>query len=353
VVALDGTVFVHNGDELVAVRPDGTLRWRRPLMGGATTPMTAGWDGTIYLVQGNQLTAIDPEGEERWRTQLEVLTPPRLVLGVDDRLRVGTYNGTVKLQANGELAQQITGASGPLALAPDGAIYVGSPAYKLSAFEPTGAVRFNFARLLTRIPAPEEPVLGLDQRAYISRTVGTLSHWTYAVDAQGQMLWEYPELASGMVADDSGGLVIAQTNHVTALRSDGSLRWDYQANAVMPTAPFLTDDGRLCFSAGNRLTMLQTELRPAASGWAMWRADAQRSGRTAVSSRVLGCSRTEDDELELSFAGKCSTAYVIEQSSDLDDWSVVAECVALAGTTRVILPLTNGQPCLFFRVRQE
>jgi hypothetical protein len=72
-----------------------------------------------------------------------------------------------------------------------------------------------------------------------------------------------------------------------------------------------------------------------------------------VSSRVLGCCRTEDGEWELSFAGKCSTAYFIEQSSDLNDWSVVAECVALAGTTRVILPLTNEQPCLFFRIRQE
>jgi hypothetical protein len=30
-----------------------------------------------------------------------------------------------------------------MALAPDGALYIASPGYKLSAFEPTGAVRFQ------------------------------------------------------------------------------------------------------------------------------------------------------------------------------------------------------------------
>jgi hypothetical protein len=166
------------------------------------------------------------------------------------------------------------------------------------------------------------------------------------------MLWEYPALASGMVADDSGGLIIAITNHVTALRPDGSLRWDYHVDGVLPSPPFLTDDGWLCFSAGNKLTMLQTELRPAASGWAMWRADAQRSGRTSASSRILGCWLTTNDEWELRFTGRAETSYLIEHSSDLEEWSIAAECVAVPGITRVFLPLSE-QPCRFFRIRRE
>jgi hypothetical protein len=41
------------------------------------------------------------------------------------------------------------------------------------------------------------------------------------------------------------GVVIARTNHLTALRSDGSLRWDDPIADAQPTAPFLTEDGWL------------------------------------------------------------------------------------------------------------
>jgi hypothetical protein len=239
-----------------------------------------------------------------------------------------------------------------MALAPDGALYIASPAYKLSAFEPTGAVRFNFERLMSRRPAHEAPVLGLDQRAYISRSVGTLSHWTYAVDDQGQLLWEYPGLASGLVADDSGGLIIALTNHVTALRADGSLRWDYQIDGVTPTPPFLTRNGTLCFSAANRLFVLETELRPPASGWAMWRADAQRSGRTWAACRLVNCRKCDTGELELKFAGTPDLTYFVERSSDLEEWSVATEGVAIPGITTVLLPPAEGENHGFFRVRQ-
>jgi hypothetical protein len=351
-VGLDGTVFVNNTDELAAVRPDGTLKWRHPLTAGAAAPMTVGWDGTIYLVQGNQLTAIDPEGIERWRILVEVLRPPYLALGLDDRLRVGTQYGTAKLQANGEVAQQVAGASGPMALAPDGALFIASPAYKLSAFEPTGAVRFNFVRLPRRPVADSEPVLGVDQRAYVSRNVGPLNDWTCAVDAQGQLLWEYPALANGLVADDTGGLIITMADHVTAFRSDGTSRWDYQIDDVTPTPPFLTKDGALCFSAANKLIMLHTELRPAESGWPMWRADAQRSGRTWAACRVVTCRKCDTGELELKFAGTANLTYFVERSSDLVEWSVVAEGVATPGVTTIRLPPVEGENLGFYRVRQ-
>jgi len=351
VVGLDGTVFVHNENQLAAVRPDGTLRWRLPLAAGIATPMTVGWNGVVYLVQGDHLTAIDPEGTERWRIPVEVLTPPYLAVGLDDRLRVGTQYGTAALQANGDLVQQITGASGPMALAPDGALYLASPGYKLSAFEPTGAVRFNFARLMSRPRAYSEPVLGPDQRGYVSRTVGPLSDWIYAVDVQGQLLWEHPALASGLVADDSGGLIAAIANGVKALRPDGTLRWEYFIEAEVTTAPFLTEDGALCFAAGSSLILLQTELRPAASGWAMWRADAQRSGRTTASCRLVSCRWIENGDLELKFVGVADRTHFIEHSRDLKEWSVVTESLAVPGLTTVSLSLTEVEPCGFYRVR--
>lgn len=352
VVALDGTIFVRNDNQLAALRPDGTLRWQRSLIEGGIAPMVTGWDGTLYVVQGERLTAIDPEGQDRWQTTVGSSSPVRMAVGTDDCLRISCVE-TYRLASDGSEAELIIRAWGPFALDRDNTMFLASPASVLSAVGPDGVPRLHFQVILRRIPAHDEPVLGADQRGFVSRILyPRFDEWTYAISAQGELLWKYPTLVSGMVADDSGGVVVARTNHITALRSDGSLRWDYQIADAQPTAPFLTEDGRLCFSAGNRLIMLQTELRPAPSGWPMTRADAQRSGRTAASCRILTCGRSLGGELELRFASQADVAYAVEQSSDLVEWEAVTQCTSLPGATCVLVPWVDGEGNRFFRIRR-
>jgi hypothetical protein len=349
VVALDGTIFVRNAGALVALWPNGTVRWQRSLNTGGPSPMVTGWDGTVYLVEGGQLIAIDSEGQDRWVT-LANASPVHLAVGTDDRLRIGSPSGTYRLAHDGSVAQQFSSGSGPFALDTDDTLFLAFPSYVLSAVARDGVSRFNFEWILGRKIAHDEPVLGADRRVFISRTIHAFGEWTYAINAQGELLWRYPALTSGMVADDSGGVVIARTNHLTALRSDGSLRWDYQIADAQPTPPLLTDDGRLCVSAGNRLIMLQTELRPAPSAWPMSRADAQRSGRTVASCRILTCGRGVGGELEIRFAGQADVTYSLEQSMDLVEWAEVTQSVALPGVTRVLLP-GDVEQNRFFRFR--
>ncbi|MCL4177376.1 MAG: PQQ-binding-like beta-propeller repeat protein [Verrucomicrobia bacterium] len=352
-VALDGTVFLHNENELAAVRADGSLRWKRPLPGGVAGPMTVGWDGALYVAQQDRLTAFDPDGTQRWQTTLPTSRPLHTVLGADDLLRCKDNSGVTVRHTDGTYVRTLPGG-GPMALALDGSLYFGHALRVLRAVDPGGAIRLEFGPIGGgRTPPEDGPILGEEGVVYVSRALSWPGDRTYAISGQGEMLWEYPMLTSGMVADDSGGVILARTNQVTALLSDGTLRWDYRLDGVPPSAPLLTGKSVLGFSAGRRLIALQTALSPAAGGWPMWRADAQRSGRTSASSRMLGCRRTEHGELELYFAGTAAASFRVEQSSDLVEWSIAAEGVAVPGTTRVILPLPDEQPRRFFRVRRE
>jgi outer membrane protein assembly factor BamB len=353
VIALDGTVFVHNGSQLAAVASDGTIRWQRALAGGEATPAGVDWDGTLFLAQAGRLTAIGTDGVDRWDRALQSISATHLALGSDHRLRVTDGSTALVLDRNGTLERTIRSvAAGPIALGRDGTLYLGLYLQYLTAVQPDGVIRFRSGQLNSVVPPLDEPVLGPNGRAFISRS----SIWnpnTHAVDAQGQVLWQYPPHGTGLVADAEGGLLFARLHHVTALRPDGTVRWDYRTPGALPAAPFLTENGLLCFSAGSRLVALQTDLRPAPSGWPMSRSDPQRSGRTAVEIRILGWRATEPGMWELVFAGRAGTIHRVEGSEDLEHWEVMAESVALSGPTSVVVPVTGQPSHRFIRVRRE
>jgi outer membrane protein assembly factor BamB len=351
-VALDGTVHIHNGLEFVALNPDGSTRWKRPLPGGPTSAMTIDWDGTVFLAQNEMVEAIDTNGHRRWERIASHFSPALVALGPSGHLHLPGGNTVDRLHRNGTPADslgELESRPGPIAIATDGSLYFAIPFTQLQALTPDGRVRFGFGGFHGGL---REPVLGPEQRAFVTSQVA--SNWrTYAVGPAGEELWNFASEVSGLVATDTGGLILARPNHVTALDAAGQIHWQYDTSGFTPPPPFLTDDGRLVFSAGNRMIALQTDLRPATGGWSMWRADPQRSGRTVVSSRILDLRPENPGSWALSFAGKRGARCWVERSKNLSEWEVVIDTVAEAGVTRVTLDLSDdGQP-LFLRIRSE
>jgi outer membrane protein assembly factor BamB len=306
-VAPDGTVLAENGAFLLALNPDGSIKWKRALAGGSTTPLAVGNNGA-------------------------------------------------------ELATQLLDAGdiGPFALGPDGSTYAPCQFHQLVALSASGAVQYQFGAYTSTLL---EPVLGPDGSAVISAGDGK----TYVLNSRGEPQWNFLSPRAAVVVEASGGLLITHSfqryskptsnpdlpaNALVFLSPAGQLAWMLDLDTDAPTSPWLNDQGSLCISAGARLLMIQTNLRPASSGWAMSRANPQRSGRAQTSLSILGLSPAEKDSWELQFIGVADTGYSIEQSLNLRDWSVVTQVQGTGDVCRAQLTPSLDQTACFYRVRQ-
>jgi outer membrane protein assembly factor BamB len=66
-VAHSGDVFLRTSDALVALAPDGSVRWRfAPGGRGGWTPPLADVDGNVYVVFGDAVHSLTAEGARRW-----------------------------------------------------------------------------------------------------------------------------------------------------------------------------------------------------------------------------------------------------------------------------------------------
>jgi outer membrane protein assembly factor BamB len=126
---------------LLALNPDGTLKWRRLLdeAGMWTTP-ALGADGAIYI-GSNFFYALHPDGAIRWRFE-RVFTGSSAALGADGTIYFGTWipRYLIALNPDGTLKWFFeTGYevySSP-AIGADGTIYFGSRDHYFYALNPT------------------------------------------------------------------------------------------------------------------------------------------------------------------------------------------------------------------------
>jgi outer membrane protein assembly factor BamB len=138
-VGKDGTIFgvMPNGTgtrlELIAVSPDGRIRWRTPI-GRVLGEIIPAAQGGVYVVRSgalyeapDTLFAVGVTGVVRWRLPLplETAAATGLVIGGDDRLLFGRDSGVVPVRApDGSVARAAPGDRWPAAavLGDDGAV---------------------------------------------------------------------------------------------------------------------------------------------------------------------------------------------------------------------------------------
>jgi hypothetical protein len=163
-VGNDGTVYVpclaSPAAWLAALNPDGSVKWTlqndEP---DATTP-AVGPDGTIYVVVlklvgngfGGDLVAIAPDGTVKWRDQALLtvqstdmeLTPP--IVGDDGTIVVQDGSALYDVGPDGTVRWTVpiplSGVSP--AIGPDGTIFVSSLTNALEAVKPQGTIAWTF-----------------------------------------------------------------------------------------------------------------------------------------------------------------------------------------------------------------
>jgi outer membrane protein assembly factor BamB len=268
-IGTDGTVYV-GGDQLYAIRPDGSLKWRafEPTNEARRNSPVVGRDGTVYFVYHNvPLTALDPDsGSVIWSCPLGVndhcFASP--AIGADGTLYVATQPGIVYAvspagRIDWEFNISSAGFRGVLRSSPavdtDGAIYFGinygDPCSALFALNRDGSVRWIFqpSDLPADVPPDHfdiysSPAIGSDGTVYFGQEFGRV----YALDP-----------------------------------ADGSVRWiQTTPSGITWSSPALASDGTLFISdlEGNCLG-IRTESRglKTTAAWPKFRHDNRNTGR--------------------------------------------------------------------------
>lgn len=144
----DGTIYLAGGSsQLMAVAPDGTLRWRVSPGGTPVEPVVTRDGGAFTATRGSAggvttAYAVDAEGRIRWRRELAGGSwIPRLALLADGTLYVAAGRTLYALsQASGALVWKTEMASeidSPLVVTSEGAVYFLTEEARLVAIDGT------------------------------------------------------------------------------------------------------------------------------------------------------------------------------------------------------------------------
>lgn len=179
----DGTVYVVNRNGVVfGFGADGTQNWRRDLGRRTYTSPALDADGTIYLGLScdTLLVALNPDGTVRWcyhepGSQGAGYSSP--IVGADGTVYIGSLgNALYAINADGSLRWRCVTAgnvySAPT-LAADGTVYCGSY-LRLNAVNPDGSVKWVYE---TDASVQSAPTIGPDGTVYFVSTQG----WLYAL----------------------------------------------------------------------------------------------------------------------------------------------------------------------------
>jgi len=252
-IGADGTVYVGWGGQLLAVNPDGTLRWTFETLADAQSSPAIGADGTIYFgAEDDHLYAISPDGTLEWKfpTGDDVISSP--VIGADETVYVGStdgylyalnHDGTLKwtFQTGGEVT------SSP-AIGSDGTVYFGSGDHYLYAVDQDGVMKWQ---LRTGGSVASSPSVGPDGTIY----VGSSDRHLYAVNPDGGWEWKLPLGApptSPAAGADGTAYVGSQNDSLYAVNRDGTVRWRFQMEDSATSSPAVGSDGTVFIGSADR-----------------------------------------------------------------------------------------------------
>jgi outer membrane protein assembly factor BamB len=237
----DGTLYVVSGvGRLVAVSPEGTVKWDLLTGPSLRSAPALGRDGTVYLASmDDHLYAVSPPPSE---------SPERA--RVEWKFAFGAHLGpspvvTAKPPPAG--ADGIgTGASPTVG--PDGTVYLGANNSNFYAIAPDGTLKWLYEA--------EREIAGIWSTAALSEDGSTVYFGAnkggiYALATEdGSPRWRFEipgSVYSSPLLDNRGVLYTGSTvGHVFALdAATGRLVDDYNVGAPVWSAPSLRHDGRL------------------------------------------------------------------------------------------------------------
>ncbi len=236
--APDGVFYIHDGESMIAVNPDFTLRWKFTDPGnGFIREPVIGPDGTLYFgSSGGTFYALHPDGSIRWEYSLGTGMGTLPAIGKDGTVYIPCGDGKLyAFQPDGTLKWTYA-AGGGLYYTPliddEGTIYIGSRDDWFHAVRPDGSVKWK--RKMER-SMRSDAVFGPDGTMYFYTENGFLD----AIDPDGTTRWTYSRVRgtpSPWVSPFSGEIwaLREDLSGTIALSPDGALLWNYRSAFGIP-----------------------------------------------------------------------------------------------------------------------
>jgi outer membrane protein assembly factor BamB len=255
-----GNVYVGSDFDLFcSYTREGEERWRIATEGDADTGAVEAPDGTIHFGAGNDLWAVRPDGTVKWRFRAnsKIYATPAVdddgtvyVGSQDDRFYAVASDGRMRWSYRTRADND-----GSPAIGDDGTIYFGSDDKRVYAVTRDGALRWA-----TDVDGYVRGAIGLGiDGSVLAGVFGPRPRVIKLDAATGDPIWAFPVtvadsaevgISSGPLVDADGTIFIgAHDDFLYALAPGGDLRWIFETEGDVDSAPVLGDDGTLYFGS--------------------------------------------------------------------------------------------------------
>jgi outer membrane protein assembly factor BamB len=256
-VARDGTIYVgSDAKKLLAVSPDGKVKWSLETDGDADTGPAMASDASIVFAAGRMVYAVTPFGQVKWRfaAKRKVFTSP--AIAPDGHVVFGSQDHHVYgLTEQGVLAWSVdlgADVDGAPAIGDDGAVFVGTDGDEVARLDlDTGRVLWRvglggYVRGTLSVtrdgdvvagvygPAPRQVRLKADDGGVVGE---------FAIQGTGAREFG---VHGGALEDDTGALFFGtQDDDVYAVSDRGDLLWRFTTGGDVDAPVTLLGDGSL------------------------------------------------------------------------------------------------------------
>ncbi|HJK92003.1 MAG TPA: PQQ-binding-like beta-propeller repeat protein, partial [Polyangiaceae bacterium LLY-WYZ-15_(1-7)] len=262
-VDADGHLYVgSDAGVFTSLDASGEIRWRLDTEGDADTGAVLSPEGLVHFAAGQDLWAVKPDGTVEWRFRAngKIFTTPAVdedgtvyVGSQDDHLYAVAADGRLRWSYRTEGDND----SSPV-IGDDGTIYFGSDDHKVYALTRDGALRWS-TDLEGMVRAP----IGLSLDGAVLAGVFGPRPRVVSLDASsGDVRWYFPVtvadtteigVASGPLVDREGSIYFgAHDDYLYSLAPTGELRWVFEAAADVDSSPVLTPEGVLVFGSDDK-----------------------------------------------------------------------------------------------------
>ncbi len=280
IIGPEGTIYFGDGEnsnsghgELIALNPNGTVKWSYDLRGEVLSPPAIGIDGSILVIDG-RVNAVDPEGRLLWNLTgtYGAISGSPLVTDSETICVIEDGGGVMSISKDGSTLWEINdeGTYGtPAMTSTGGVVYTvkdNDNRFWIRTLDPDGSPAWSCGPFQLKITVP---CVADNGTIY----VGSEDGHVYAISPLGRVLWNFTTVGPvrGSPSLDSNGTVFACTGYTNgpedghweeyehqrlyAISGSGILKWYVEGRNFLASPSiskdnvFVTSGGRVvCYS---------------------------------------------------------------------------------------------------------